>query len=87
MYTMLICPICHRMFETSVTECAIKVGGCGYIVPQAKPAEPVSAVQHVPTITAEANVATPAATDPAPPLSVADASAATTEAIEHLNHG
>lgn len=40
MYTMLTCPKCHRTYESYVTACDIKTGGCGYEVPQEAPAAP-----------------------------------------------
>lgn len=80
MYTMLTCPICHRMFETHVTECAVKLGGCGYVVPQAKavkPAAPSSAPHLTPSTGLDAA--------PAHAPTIEEASEAASAAINALN--
>lgn len=79
MYTMLTCPICHRMFEAAVTECSIKLGGCGYVVPQAKAAEPAP----IPTKTS-----TPAETAASTPVEQANAAVdAAVKVMNESTHG
>lgn len=82
MFTMLTCPKCHRMFESPTAECVVKAGGCGYVVPQTTPTEPVTEAELE-----QASEA--AAIEPEHVQTVAEASEAATAAINALNiqHG